>query len=246
MPTVAAFKPSIQSLDLFFRKIVRDRGEALQFLTAQVSRTIDTCAQDLKPHAELLQTALDDVTAMTGALTGYLMSAGQHPSEIYKVGLGSVRYLLAVGDLLIGWRLLAQAEIARAAITNGASVNDEAFYQGKIATAAFFAKNMLPKLTAQRKVLESIDGEISLLWQDVDAYRGDVILMSLDTDEPLRMNTFEISGELAARLKDGVLEEGMRVRVRCRAETIEVVNLETGETSDGDVPVVVDVTVLTD
>jgi hypothetical protein len=93
---------------------------------------------------------------------------------------------------------------------------------------------------------QSIDGEISLLWQDVDAYRGDVILMSLDTDEPLRMNTFEISGELAARLKDGVLEEGMRVRVRCRAETIEVVNLETGETSDGDVPVVVDVTVLTD
>ncbi len=51
--------------------------------------------------------------------------------------------------------------------------------------------------------------------------------MSLDTDEPLRMNTFEIAGELAARLKDG-LEEGMRVRVRCRAETIEVVNLETG------------------
>jgi hypothetical protein len=93
---------------------------------------------------------------------------------------------------------------------------------------------------------QSIDGEISLLWQDVDAYRGDVILMSLDTDEPLRMNTFEISGELAARLKDGVLEEGMRVRVRCRAETIEVVNLETGETSDGDVPVVVDVTVLAD
>jgi hypothetical protein len=91
---------------------------------------------------------------------------------------------------------------------------------------------------------QTIDGEISLLWQDVDRYRGDVILMSLDTDEPLRMNTFEISGELAARLKDGVLEEGMRVRVRCRAETIEVVNLETGETSDGDVPVVVDVVVL--
>jgi hypothetical protein len=91
---------------------------------------------------------------------------------------------------------------------------------------------------------QSIDGEISLLWQDVDPYQGDVILMSLDTDEPLRMNTFEISGELAARLKDGVIEEGMRVRVHCRPETIEVVNLETGETTDEDVPVVVDVTVL--
>ena len=91
---------------------------------------------------------------------------------------------------------------------------------------------------------QSITGEISLLWHDVDPYRGDVILLSLDTDEPMRMNTFEIRGELAGRLKDGALEEGMRVRVDCRAETVEVVNLETGETSDETSAVVVDVVVL--
>jgi len=56
--------------------------------------------------------ALDDVTAMTATLTGYLMAAAEHPTEIYKVGLASVRFLLAVGDLLIGWRLLAQADVA--------------------------------------------------------------------------------------------------------------------------------------
>jgi alkylation response protein AidB-like acyl-CoA dehydrogenase len=157
---------AIQALDLFFRKIVRDRGEALQFLTAQISHTIDTCTEDLKPLAELVQTALDDVTAMTGALTGYLMSAGQQPTEIYKVGLGSVRYLLAVGDLIIGWRLLVHAEIASAALKSSPSDSDEAFYQGKIATAAFFAKNMLPKLTAQRKVIESIDDDIMRISED--------------------------------------------------------------------------------
>jgi alkylation response protein AidB-like acyl-CoA dehydrogenase len=157
---------AIQALDLFFRKIVRDRGEALQFVTAQISHTIDTCTEDLKPLAELVQTALDDVTVMTGALTGYLMSAGQHPTEIYKVGLGSVRFLLAVGDLIIGWRLLVQAEIASAALKSSPSKSDEAFYQGKIATAAFFAKNMLPKLTAQRKVIESIDDDIMRISED--------------------------------------------------------------------------------
>ncbi len=36
--------------------------------------------------------------------------------EIYKVGTGSVRFLFAVGDLLIGWLLLRQAEIAAAAL----------------------------------------------------------------------------------------------------------------------------------
>ncbi len=91
---------------------------------------------------------------------------------------------------------------------------------------------------------ESITGEISLLWQDVDPYAGDVLLLTLDTDEPMRMNTFEITGELATRLKDGVIAEGMRVRVDCRAETIEMVNLENGETSDEDRAVVLDVVVL--
>ncbi|WP_077098966.1 acyl-CoA dehydrogenase [Mycobacterium terramassiliense] len=156
---------AIQALDFFFRKIVRDRGQALQFLTAQIGRTIDACDEALKPQAELVQAALDEVTAMTGALTGYLMSATQQPTEIYKVGLGSVRYLLAVGDLLIGWRLLVQAGLAHAALA-GATASDRHFYQGKITTATFFAKNMLPRLAAQRRVLESIDDDIMRISED--------------------------------------------------------------------------------
>jgi alkylation response protein AidB-like acyl-CoA dehydrogenase len=157
---------AIQALDFFFRKIVRDHGQALQFVTAQISKTIDTCDEALKSQARLVQTALDDVTAMTGALTGYLMSATQHPGEIYKVGLGSVRYLLAVGDLLIGWQLLVHAGIAHAALTHHPAKSDEAFYQGKIATSAFFAKNMLPKLTALRRVIESIDDDVMRISED--------------------------------------------------------------------------------
>jgi alkylation response protein AidB-like acyl-CoA dehydrogenase len=154
---------AIQSLDFFFRKIVRDHGSALQHVTAQITRTIDTAHESLKPHVEHLQTALEDVTAMTAALTGYLMAAAEHPTDVYKVGLGSVRYLLAVGDLLIGWLLLMHANVARAALDDGPSVSDEAFYQGKIATSAFFAKNMLPKLTSVRAVIESIDDDIMRL-----------------------------------------------------------------------------------
>ena len=103
---------------------------------------------------------------MTGALTGYLMSAPQHPTEIYKVGLGSVRYLLAVGDLLIGWQLLVHAGIAHAALADNPATKDEAFYQGKIATSAFFAKNVLPRLTALRHVIESIDDDVMRISED--------------------------------------------------------------------------------
>ncbi|MBW8710599.1 MAG: acyl-CoA dehydrogenase C-terminal domain-containing protein, partial [Mycobacterium sp.] len=107
------------------------------------------------------RTALEHVQAMTTTLTGYLMSAPEQPTEIYKIGLVSVRFLLAIGDLLIGWRLLVQANVAQAALTG--SKGDEAFYRGKIATATFFAANMLPNLAALRGVIENLDDEIMRL-----------------------------------------------------------------------------------
>ncbi|MBV9513743.1 MAG: acyl-CoA dehydrogenase [Mycobacteriaceae bacterium] len=154
---------AIQALDFMFRKIVRDRGEALAHVASQITTTIDACDAELREYAELVRTALGDVQAMTAALSGYLMAATENPAEIYKIGLTSVRYLLAVGDLLIGWRLLVQAGVAHAALGTSPSVSDEAFYRGKIATAAFFAKNMLPHLTAVRAVIESVDDDIMLL-----------------------------------------------------------------------------------
>jgi phage-related minor tail protein len=147
-------------MDFFFRKIVRDHGQALAHVASQVTATIDSCDASLKQQAEQLRHALEDVQAMTATLTGYLMSASESPTEIYKVGLASVRYLLAVGDLLIGWRLLVQANVATAALGAGA---DEDFYRGKIAVAAFFASNMLPKLTAVRSIIEDIDDEVMQL-----------------------------------------------------------------------------------
>ena len=153
---------AIQALDFFFRKIIRDRGQALEHVASQISRTIDTCDEALRQHAELLRTALDDVRAITATLTGYLMAAAESPTEIYKVSLAAVRFLLAVGDLLIGWRLLVQADVAQAALAT-ASTNEEAFYQGKIATARFFAKNMLPNLTALRGIVDAIDDGIMRL-----------------------------------------------------------------------------------
>jgi alkylation response protein AidB-like acyl-CoA dehydrogenase len=150
---------AIQALDFFFRKIIRDRGVALEHVASQISHTIDTCDESLRPSAELLRTALDDVKTMAATLTGYLMAAAQQPTEIYKVGLASVRFLLAVGDLLIGWRLLAQADVAQAALAT-APTHSEAFYRGKIATAKFFGKNILPRLTALRGIIESLDDEI--------------------------------------------------------------------------------------
>ncbi|MFD6672809.1 acyl-CoA dehydrogenase [Rhodococcus zopfii] len=153
---------AIQAQDFFFRKIARDRGVALAHVAGQIKQFLDSDSADerLKSERALLATALEDVQAMTATLTGFLMGAQEQPKELYKVGLGSVRYLLAFGDLLIGWLLLQHAEIALAALDAGADAKDVPFYAGKVGIASFFAKNVLPELTASRGIIANVDTDI--------------------------------------------------------------------------------------
>ncbi|SHW40537.1 acyl-CoA dehydrogenase [Mycobacteroides abscessus subsp. abscessus] len=150
---------AIQSLDFFFRKIIRDQGSALAHVSSQITATIDGAGPQFIAETDRLATALADVQAMAAALTGYLMAAQGDPEQLYKVGLGSVRFLLAVGDLVIGWRLILAAQIAQAAL-DGAAERDHAFYTGKVAVAKYFAKNMLPLLTSVREVIETLDTDV--------------------------------------------------------------------------------------
>jgi alkylation response protein AidB-like acyl-CoA dehydrogenase len=150
---------AIQAQDFFFRKIVRDRGQALDHLAAQIANFVSDPAgrSELADARRILATALADVRATVATLTGYFAKAGSEPSEVYRVGLSSVPFLLAVGDLLIGWLLLWHADIALRALDGDVSEHDRAYYDGKVAAAKFFAKNVLPRLTAERKIVEIAD-----------------------------------------------------------------------------------------
>ncbi|UGT58110.1 acyl-CoA dehydrogenase [Nocardia asteroides] len=151
---------AIQAQDFFFRKIIRDRGTALAHVNAQITAYLDNDSGRFATERALLRTAQSDVQAMAATLTGYAMAGQTDPTELYKVGLGSVRFLMSMGDLLIAWRLLVQADIAAAALTADAAPKDRPFYQGKVAAATFFAKNVLPELTATRTILATLDNDI--------------------------------------------------------------------------------------
>jgi alkylation response protein AidB-like acyl-CoA dehydrogenase len=150
---------AIQAQDFFFRKIVRDHGVALQHLVSQIEAFIesDGARPELADARARLTTALDDLQAWVNTMTGYLVESQQSARELYRVGLESVRFLLAVGDLLIGWLLLRHAEVALAALDGDPAAADRAFYNGKVAAAKFFVNNMLPRLTADRGIAANVD-----------------------------------------------------------------------------------------
>jgi alkylation response protein AidB-like acyl-CoA dehydrogenase len=150
---------AIQGMDLYFRKIVRNQGAALSYLLGEVREFASAEAGNgrLKTTRAAVARAADNVEAMVDIMNDYLRaSLVEQTPEIYRVGLNTTRLLLALGDLIIGWQLGRQAEIALARLDEGGlSAADEAFYQGKLAAAGFFAATVLPRLAADREIVEA-------------------------------------------------------------------------------------------
>jgi alkylation response protein AidB-like acyl-CoA dehydrogenase len=148
---------AIQGLDFFFRKMIRDQFKAIFYLAAQITETVkgDEGSGLLAAERELLGKALEDVQGIVGVLGNWAMAAQNDTQEIYKVGLNTTRLLMATGDLIIGWLLLRQAEVATRALEAGPSERDRIFYTGKVETARWFAHNRLPLIAAERAVAEA-------------------------------------------------------------------------------------------
>jgi alkylation response protein AidB-like acyl-CoA dehydrogenase len=151
---------AIQGMDLYFRKIVRNEGQALGYLLGQVREFATGQAGNgrLKAERAALARAADDVEGMVAALHGFLVDAAERPQELYRVGLNTTRLLLALGDLIVGWLLARQAEVAQARLDEAGGAKpagDLAFYEGKVATARFFAATVLPRLATEREIAEA-------------------------------------------------------------------------------------------
>ncbi len=97
---------------------------------------------------------------MVGRLVGYAMASMADPRSVYKVGEHAGRLLMSAGDLLIGYLLLRQASVAQTALEPRRRRRDADFYTGKLAVARWFARTVLPELTARRAVVENADNSL--------------------------------------------------------------------------------------
>ncbi len=136
---------AIQANDLVGRKTVRDGGQGVRGVAAQIEQTEaalrarpgEACAamaRRLQAGREALLQAVDYVAA----------TAKADPNAAYA---GSVPYLMLTGTVVAGW-LMARALMA--AEDRLAEGTDADFMQAKLATCRFYAEHLLTRAPALR------------------------------------------------------------------------------------------------
>ncbi|MEM1112324.1 MAG: acyl-CoA dehydrogenase C-terminal domain-containing protein, partial [Pseudomonadota bacterium] len=130
----------IQAADLVNRKLGRDGGATMLDLLEHVS----VCVNELKsaelPALQHMGAALADGLADLQASTATILAALK---EDRARALGSsFDYMMQAGYLLGGWHLMRSALVAARRL---AESPDNRFYQQKIATASFYAEQVLPR-----------------------------------------------------------------------------------------------------
>jgi acyl-CoA dehydrogenase len=133
----------IQGGDLVGRKLAMDGGAAMRALTAEMRATEAECTgtddADLKAIGAALDNAIQTLEMATAAV---LRDLSADPDAALTA---SVSYLMLVGYVCGGWQMARAAAIARARLAAGA---DEGFCRAKVATARFYADQVLPKASS--------------------------------------------------------------------------------------------------
>jgi len=130
----------IQALDLVGRKLGADGGAHWQEVFAEIGDTLHDLAAS--PELRGLAPWLEDALAATKAATLWLAGAN-NPDD---VAAGATPYLRMMGLTLGGWLLAKQAVTAQQTLSAGQG--DPAFLNAKIATARFYAEQLLPQVGA--------------------------------------------------------------------------------------------------
>ncbi|MCU0577099.1 MAG: acyl-CoA dehydrogenase [Desulfobacterota bacterium] len=162
----------IQALDLVGRKLGMKKGAYFMNLLGLMGSTVAKYKdlQGLKDLGEAVQTSVNTLADVAM----FFASCGKSGKFLVPIN-NAYPFLMAMGKVVSGWFLFWQAGIAREkldALTQKAGIvgsdqaavsglaktsRDGAFYLGKIASAQYFIRNVLPEVDAAVKAMKSED-----------------------------------------------------------------------------------------
>ncbi|TDF63069.1 acyl-CoA dehydrogenase [Cupriavidus sp. L7L] len=143
----------IQGLDLLGRKVVMKDGAAFKLLGERVQATIGRALAADDAELARQARALGAATRRLAEVTQTLWSAGDSNVTLANASV----YLEAFGHVVVAWIWLEQALLAQAALAQAGGKEDQDFYRGKLAAAAYFFRFELPRVGPQLDLLASLD-----------------------------------------------------------------------------------------
>jgi alkylation response protein AidB-like acyl-CoA dehydrogenase len=151
----------IQAADLVARKLGRDGGAAMEAVLRDLRGTVEDLKQADDPRIAIIAGTLGNALADMEASTRYILQAME---EDMSTALGvSFDYMMQTGYLFGGWQLARSALVALGRVREG---SDNPFYEQKIATAVFYAEQILPRCSGHAGAVASATG--SLMTYPVD------------------------------------------------------------------------------
>jgi len=140
----------IQAADLVGRKLPADKGWAMAALIGEMHAVEPQLAQaDEADFASIRAALRDGVLALEQATQWVLQTIEQDPDATLAA---SFSYLMLVGYVCGGWQMARAAVAARACLQSG---EHKGFYRAKIATATFYAEQIMPKANALLSIVKS-------------------------------------------------------------------------------------------
>jgi len=145
----------IQAMDLVGRKLGQAGGSHLQAFLGDISAFVEAHRSHPLLGKEVESLAAGQEALMSAAMG--LLAWGQS-GQLGLIALNANRFLGMMSRLAVGWLLLEGAAIADEAQAKLADVHaDRAFYEGKKQAALWFARNELPRVEAEARLLTLSD-----------------------------------------------------------------------------------------
>ena len=152
---------AIQANDLVGRKTVRDGGATAKVLAQRIAETEKELATSSSADAKAVLKQLTAGRAAFDEAVAYILANAK--TDTKAVYAGSFAYLRLSGLVLGGWQM-ARGLLAAERLRD----SDPAFYNTKIATARFFAENLLPQ--AQALATSIVEGGYSTNALEVEQF----------------------------------------------------------------------------
>ncbi len=146
---------AIQAVDFVMRKILKDQGKTLMWLSEEVMKSVNQLDENkYKKEKELFQKVMGSAQKIMGTVSGYAKN-----NQMNLVLQNCTDFLQFASQLVIAWRLCESALLADKKMAS-ASAEDKKFYESKVADFRVYCANYLIHNLSTAKTILDFDQDV--------------------------------------------------------------------------------------